>query len=192
MTQRAEPHPSAPSQTVERRWGPRSGGPPDMEGLQIRSEGRRHVAAYPGLRGMHSHGFVFGWLTLNRAQFASKHIRVVLLPGRICGLPTSENFDTTNRKITPGAIWPKVQGLSTSLNCDRTQATLLVEVPDRETAQVVRRLSTQVPHYCHKAIKADRGDFGRVPTKNKPSSENFHPIDTNLYNAQVSYRVKST
>ena len=75
---------------------------------------------------------VFGWLTLDRVQFASKHIRVVLLLGRIFGLPTSENFDTTNWKITPGAIWPGVQGLSKSLNCDRTQATVLVEVRPRD------------------------------------------------------------
>uniref|UniRef100_M4BDM7 Uncharacterized protein n=1 Tax=Hyaloperonospora arabidopsidis (strain Emoy2) TaxID=559515 RepID=M4BDM7_HYAAE len=83
----------------------------------------------------------------------------------IFGLPTSENFDTTNWKITPGAIWTGVQGLSTPLNCDRTQATLLVEVQDRETAQVVRRLATQVPHSWHKAIKADSGDSGRAPTE---------------------------
>ena len=118
---------------------------------------------------------VFGWLTLNRVQFASKDIRVVLLPGRIFGLLTSENFDTKNWKITPGAIWPGVQGLSTSLNCDQTQATLLVEVQDRETAQVVIRLATQVPHFWHKAIKDDHGDPGRAPTKNTRSGEELPP-----------------
>ena len=89
---------------------------------------------------------IFGWLTLNRVQFESKHIRVVL-PGRIFGLSTSKNFDITDRKITPGDIWPGVQGLSKLINCDRTQATLLVEVKDSETAQVVRRIATQVPHF---------------------------------------------
>ena len=134
MTQPAEPHPSAPSQTVERGWraiiGPRSRDvdhgtaiqrrPPDKEGLQIHSEGGdtwQHILAY-------DLGVVivlgFDWLTLNRVQFASKHIRVVHFPGWIFGLPTSENFVTTNWKITPGAIWPGVQGLSTTLNRDRT------------------------------------------------------------------------
>ena len=47
---------------------------------------------------------VYGWLTLKIVQFVSKHIHVVLLPGRTFGLPTSENFDIANWKITPGAI----------------------------------------------------------------------------------------
>ena len=74
------------------------------------------MAAYPDLRGKHSHSLLSGSFYFKRVRFASKHIRVVLLPGRIFGLPTSENFVTTNWKITPGAIWPGVQGLSTTLN----------------------------------------------------------------------------
>ena len=69
-----------------------------------------------------------------------------------------------------------MQGLSTSLNCDLTQANLLIEVQDRETAQVVRRLATQVPHFWHKTTKTDRGDSGRAPTKNTRSGEKF-PLD---------------
>uniref|UniRef100_M4BGB9 Uncharacterized protein n=1 Tax=Hyaloperonospora arabidopsidis (strain Emoy2) TaxID=559515 RepID=M4BGB9_HYAAE len=87
-----------------------------------------------------------------------------------------ENFGTTNWNIIPGAIWSGVQGLSTPINCYRTQAILLVEVQDREMAQVVRRLATQVSHFFHKAIKADRGDSGRAPTKNTRSGEE-HPPD---------------
>ena len=125
MTQRAEPHPSAPSQTVERRGVRDQGkaiwrGPRDIEGLQIHWNGDdtwRSILTY-----VLSVVIVlaFGWVTLNRVQFASKQIRVVLLPGRILGLLTSENFDITNWKITPGAIWPGLQGLSTPLNCNLT------------------------------------------------------------------------
>ena len=60
------------------------------------------MAVNPDKHGKRSHSFSLGWLTLNIVQFPFRHIRVVLLPGRMFGLPTSENFDTANWKITPG------------------------------------------------------------------------------------------
>ena len=80
-------------------------GTPDVEGLQIHSAWRRHVVVYPDIRGKHSQiALVFGWLLLNSVQFDSKRTRVVLLPGRIFGLLTSENCGTINQKITPETV----------------------------------------------------------------------------------------
>uniref|UniRef100_M4B6Q8 Uncharacterized protein n=1 Tax=Hyaloperonospora arabidopsidis (strain Emoy2) TaxID=559515 RepID=M4B6Q8_HYAAE len=119
---------------------------------------------------------VVGWVTLNRVRFASKHIRVVLLPSRIFGLPTSENIDTTNWKIAPGHYLARSARTlnTTQLRSDAGNLTGLKYKIARRL-KWVRRLTTQVPHFWHKPIKADRGDSGRAPTKNTRSSEEFPP-----------------
>ena len=65
-------------------------------------------------------GFGFGWLTLNRIEFATKDTRR-LLPGRIFGLPLDRESPTSQRTSPLDCLARRKVNFHPPINCDRTQ-----------------------------------------------------------------------
>ena len=117
----------------------------------------------------------FDWLTLNRVQFASKHTRVVLLPGRIFLASRRQRTSTLRTRRSLLELFGQE-----CKNSHNPPTAIGRSQPYRLKYKIARRLKwsegSRIKYtFWHRAIKGDRGDSGRAPTKNTRSSEEFPP-----------------